>query len=298
MKKWFISLSVLVVVCLAGIYLLIPSQLKLSGIAYIHCPPAAAFRVVSEESKWPKWVSAGGDEYRIVKKTYNSLEVVILHKGRPVSSELAFLPLSADSLILHWQCSLVAGNNPFDRLARYKQATDIKKNMNAILQELGSFLSKTENVYGSPIRQIAAMDTALISTKILLPVYPSTPDVYRLVDTLKNYITGQGGKVSGPPIMNVTPAEGQFQLMVAVPTDRWLPETRDFVRRRMIPRAFIVSDVKGGDATVREAFRQMNLYFEDYKRIAMAIPFAALITDRTKESDTTRWMTRIYVPVY
>ncbi len=254
--------------------------------------------MVSEESKWPKWVTAEGDEYRIGKKTYNSLEVTILHDGKAVGSELDFLPLSADSLILHWQCSLDAGNNPFSRLARYKQATDIKKNMNAVLQELGSFLSKTENVYGSPVRQIAAMDTALISTKVVLPAYPSTPDVYRLIDTLKEYITAQGGKVSGNPIMNVSPAEGQFQLMVAVPTDRWLPEKENFVRRRMIPRAFIVTDVKGGDATVREAFRQMNLYLEDYKRIAMAIPFAALITDRIKEADTSRWVTRIYVPVY
>jgi hypothetical protein len=42
----------------------------------------------------------------------------------------------------------------------------------------------------------------------------------------------------------------------------------------------------------------MQQYFADYKRVAMAIPFEYLVTDRETETDTTKWVTRIYAPVY
>ncbi|MBS1565351.1 MAG: hypothetical protein JST39_13240, partial [Bacteroidetes bacterium] len=68
--------------------------------------------------------------------------------------------------------------------------------------------------------------------------------------------------------------------------------------RKMVPGAFMVTDVRGGDETVVYALSQMRLYFDDYKKTSMAIPFAALITDRQQEPDSSRWVTRIYAPVY
>jgi hypothetical protein len=134
----------------------------------------------------------------------------------------------------------------------------------------------------------------------MMSVYPATPDVYRLIDTLKTYIAAHQAHQPGPAIMNVTKlGDGQYQLMVAVPTDRVLPgNNKDIFFRKMLPILFVVGEVKGGDKTVVQAFDQMNNYFQDYKRTAMAIPFAALITDRIKEPDTTKWLTRIYAPVY
>jgi len=35
----------------------------------------------------------------------------------------------------------------------------------------------------------------------------------------------------------------------------------------------------------------------DYQRAIIAIPFQMLITDRTKETDSTKWITRLYYPV-
>jgi hypothetical protein len=42
----------------------------------------------------------------------------------------------------------------------------------------------------------------------------------------------------------------------------------------------------------------MDQYFKDYNRVAMAIPFEYLITDRLKVPDTSKWVTKIYCPVY
>jgi hypothetical protein len=35
----------------------------------------------------------------------------------------------------------------------------------------------------------------------------------------------------------------------------------------------------------------------DYQQTAMAIPFESLVTDRSREPDTLKWITNIYVPV-
>jgi len=155
MKKWLIGLLVLVVLFFAAIYIFIPRQLNLSGISYINCAPEAAYRFLSDEGKWPEWwpgdsaatapsqaFTYKGDEYRITKKMYNSLDVAILHGGEQIDSRINLLPLHSDSLILQWQCSLSSGNNPFTRIAQYKKAVDIKKNMNGILQQLDTFLGK------------------------------------------------------------------------------------------------------------------------------------------------------------
>jgi hypothetical protein len=43
---------------------------------------------------------------------------------------------------------------------------------------------------------------------------------------------------------------------------------------------------------------QIQLYIQDYHRTLMALPFQQLITDRSAEPDTTRWITDIYVPLF
>lgn len=301
MKKWFVSLLVLVILFFSGIYLFIPRTLELSAVALTHCAPAAAYRILSDDGRWTAWQQPAkeGDTYTITKKMYNSLNISIQSADMRTGSTLSLLPLSGDSLALQWQCSLPGGNNPFTKLAQYRKAVALKKNMSATLGQLASFLSDKKNVYGYSIQRTSTIDTLLVTTKTVLPYYPLTPDVYRLVDTLRKYVGIQEARQTGPPIMNVTQLDDHaFQLMVALPTDRPLPGNKDIFFRKMVPGAFMVADVKGGDNSVVHALQQMHLYFDDYKKTAMAIPFAALITDRTHEPDSNRWITRIYAPVY
>lgn len=301
MKKWFISLLILALLFFAGVYIFIPRTLELSAIAYTNCTPAAAYRLISDETQWNKWWPAdnAAGSFRITKKIYNGIEINIQSGGMQTGSTLHLVPLPADSLVLQWQCSLPGGNNPFTKLVQYNKAVALKKNMSARLGQLAAFLNDKKNVYGYSIQRTSTIDTLLVASRSILPAYPLTPDVYRLVDTLKKYIAAQGAKQTGPPIMNITQMGNHvFQLMVALPTDRALTGNKDIFFRKMVPGAFMVADVQGGDYSVVHALRQMHLYFEDYKRTSMAIPFAALITDRIQEPDSTRWITRIYAPVY
>jgi hypothetical protein len=89
-----------------------------------------------------------------------------------------------------------------------------------------------------------------------------------------------------------------YQLMVALPINKEIPVSGRFFNTRIPLNRFWVTRVHGGDATVKEALHQFQLYVQDYHRTLMALPFQQLITDRSAEPDTTRWITDIYVPLF
>jgi hypothetical protein len=50
--------------------------------------------------------------------------------------------------------------------------------------------------------------------------------------------------------------------------------------------------------TVNNAWHQVQLYLRDNQEVAMAMPFEYLVTNRRQEPDTSKWITRLFVPVY
>jgi hypothetical protein len=204
-----------------------------------------------------------------------------------------------DSTILKWDCSLRAGWNPIDRVKQYQKAKRVKENMEGILYGLRSFIENNVNVYGVAIRQTSTTDSFLVGTKAVFASLPTTADVYALLGTLQKYLAEEKAKETGYPMLNITDLkQGQYQVMVAIPEDKELKATADIFTRKLTPGRYLTAEVRGGGATVTRAITQMQEYMTDYQRASMAIPFQSLITDRSKEADTTKWVTRIFYPVY
>ena len=65
----------------------------------------------------------------------------------------------------------------------------------------------------------------------------------------------------------------------------------------MPPGLFMTADIRGGAYTVDEAMRQLELFIQEYNRIKIATGFQILITDRRHEPDTTKWITKIKIPI-
>jgi len=99
-------------------------------------------------------------------------------------------------------------------------------------------------------------------------------------------------------MLNVT-KEGtnQYQFMIGIPVNRILPKQDGIFPTRLVPGNFMVTEVRGAQQQIDEALSQLNYYFSDYGKTAMAIPFQSLITDRSQEPDSTKWITRISAPV-
>jgi hypothetical protein len=98
-------------------------------------------------------------------------------------------------------------------------------------------------------------------------------------------------------MVNITPYDSNYELMVALPTNLKINNKDDIFFKRMIPGNFLVTEVKGGDYKINQARNALKIYLDDYKKMAMAIPFQSLISDRRREPDSTNWITKVYYPV-
>jgi hypothetical protein len=162
-----------------------------------------------------------------------------------------------------------------------------------------AFYSKTENIYGINIRQESVVDSILIFTHARSTEYPSVSFIYVLVDELKNYIKSQSANETGFPMLNVGSRDSTGYLVrVAIPVDKRLPSVGNISYKWMLGGGKILTtEIKGGVEATNRASIQMNNYITDYHLSAPAIPFLSLVTDRRKEPDSSKWVSKIYYPI-
>jgi hypothetical protein len=179
---------------------------------------------------------------------------------------------------------------------QYKEARAIKNNMIGVLSVLRSFLEKKENVYGIDVKETMSEDSNLVVTKLLSASYPSTAEIYRLIETLRRYIASQGAKETAHPMLHVANRKNkgnQIETMVAIPVDRKLKGNGLIFPKRYIPWKIMVGEVRGGPYTAELAMERLQQYVQDHQKQAMGIPFQSLVTERVHEPDTIRWITRV-----
>jgi hypothetical protein len=302
MKKFFSVLLLVVVVAIACIYIFIPSNISVSAITIANAPIGSVYRCVNNEKTWQQKLMSNNSlfkEFTINSTIQNTVDVVLYDGNDTINTKLILIFPGGDSTIIHWDCLLGAGTNPFSRLGTYNKAVEIKKNMDSVLNKLKLLAADPENIYGLHINKTSAKDTILISTKIILDHYPSTNDIYSLVNNLNDYAIQSGALITGNPMYNVTPGEKDTaRLMVALPLNKLLPQTKAIISVRMVPGNFLSTQVSGGETTVRNALAEMQNFIADNGKTSMAIPFSYLVTNRMDEPDTSKWVTKIYMPVY
>lgn len=292
----------LAAVAITCIYIFIPSNITVSAVTTANAPASSLYRYVNNKNTWSEKLVPNNSlfkEYTVSSSVQNAVDVVLRDGNDTVNTKLILIFPGGDSTIVHWDCSLVAGANPFSRLHAYNKAVDIKKSMDSVLSKLKSLTNDPANIYGIHITKASTKDTILISTKTMFNHYPSTNEIYSLVNKLNDYAVKSDALVTGNPMYNVTPDEkDSVRLMTALPVNKLLRQTNSIMQMRMIPGNFLITQVSGGEATVREALAQMQNFISDNNKTTMAISFSYLVTNRINEPDTTKWITKIYIPVY
>lgn len=314
MKKLLLFLIVTLVLFGLGVYVFIPAKLSITSTAVIKTTDIGTERYVTDEANWGKWWNyskdssihpapasfiVNGDEFKLMQKFYKSIDIRINHNSRELKSKLLIISLALDSTGIEWNSDYELGNNPFTRLTGYFDARRVKKNMDEVLVNLKAFLSKIENVYGIPIVRNHLKDTLFVTAKTILPTPPSNADIYALIKKIQDYAARNNVKQTGSPIYNVTEMENKrYQLMAGIPLDRSLKEVDGFSMKYMVKGSFIITEVVGGDYTVNKASESLLQYFQDFHKTSMAMNFTMLVTDRMLQPDSSKWITKLYQPVY
>ena len=65
----------------------------------------------------------------------------------------------------------------------------------------------------------------------------------------------------------------------------------------MLKDKTLITEVVGDNNAIQKAFKATTTYMDDNKLSSPVIPFQQLVTDRSKQADSTKWVTRIFTPI-
>jgi DNA-directed RNA polymerase subunit L len=294
--KLFVAIISIIVVAGIVIYLLIPSPQTASGSVRFLTSTNGAYRSLIKQETWDKW---SPQTFSVTKRLNNSLEVNVKNEQHNIPVSILLIPMSSDSVTVSWNTVFPVTANPFTKIKQRSQANAVKNKMDDALSKFQQFVSHNENIYGTHIEETSTEDTFLLATRFTSHIYPTNELIYSNINKLKSYAKSVGAKESGAPMLNISTADSStFSCMVALPVNRIVAGKGDVFFVRMVPGHFLRTEVTGGPHTIANAHRMMDQYFKDFNRVTMAIPFEYLVTDRLKEADTSKWITRVYGPVY
>ncbi|RYZ23899.1 MAG: hypothetical protein EOO10_20770 [Chitinophagaceae bacterium] len=309
MRKWLVLLLLLILVGFCAFFFLLPPKKYIRQQEQVSFSSKAFSRGLFNEATWQQWWPGEkkdtttfrykGNTYSIGKKNLSSLLINICNGNDTLITELLAIPLTADSIELEWVGASRPSNNLFHQLQQSRWVEGLNSDIETLLQKMKTFYTQVDNVYPFKIREVKVVDSTLISTSATVDAYPTPTLVYGLLDKLKAYAKLQGANETGLPMLNITAkTNGNYLARVALPIDKKLPDTDEIQYRWMLGGGNIfVTEVKGGPHTIQQAFTTMDQYANDFNRVAPAIPFQSLVTDRRAEPDTARWITKVYWPV-
>lgn len=309
MKKGLIILTLLLVALFIAGYFLIPGSQQFILSTTVNCTDEGALRTIQNKEKWQQWwpgekagnelYSFKNDQYRINKIMLDGFDATVFHNFDSVKSYLQVLPSGIDSSEFQLSCTYAFSSNPFTRYVQYLRLKQMQRNMSEWLTALKPFFEKEENIYGMKIEMQKVKDSSLVSIKSSFAHYPTTEEIYSMVSSLKEYILEKKGVENNFPMLNVFKAGAEsYEAMVAIPTKWDIPMEGNFKLKKMVLGNILVGEVKGGVQTVMEAEKQLSFYVNDHQKMSPAISFQSLVTNRLQESDTSKWITKLYYPVF
>jgi hypothetical protein len=306
MKKIIITLLTIAALFIAGIFIFIPSKIRVSSVAMVLANDLASHRMLMDEANWAKWwpnekiFQLDKTSFKLTQKMLNGFELEISGKDHPVTSQLMIIPVNSDSITLEWSCNIRSGNNPLKRISAYNTASDIKKDLDKLLKSLGAFLSDQKNIYGFEIKEMKVTDSVLISIRKTFNHYPDEFETEEMIKKLRAYIKKNNAKEMNYPMLHVRELDSlHFEAMTAIATDIKLPDNNEFVSKMLLKGGNLLeAPITGGHATIRKGFIEYENAIREYSWTSPAIPYQLIITDRTKERDTTKWVTKLCYPIF
>lgn len=300
MKKIIVAILLLVVLFIAAVYVLIPAQMKISKVVLIRQNTAALSRVFSEKGKWQQWWKEGAFYYNPQNFSEQSSLVnrfSIGMEGELPSVTVQIIDLAADSSQLLWEASLPVTHNPIERLQFFSRKRKLENAINQLSNRIKNFAESDKNIYGVGIKEAKVKDSVLISIRKQFDRPPGIDDIYAVIHSLQQYAQQYGAAETNHPMLHSVFLDDKYEVMVAIPLNKTIPETGFFKIKRMVLGNILEAEVRGGPYTIQKGMQELENYKNDHRKASPAIPFELLITDRLVEKDSSKWVTKLFYPV-
>jgi hypothetical protein len=308
MKKIVIWIIASLVICFCIVKLL-PTTKIVSETVDVDCPIEALNRNISNPSYWTKWwpgkklnnfkYSFLEKEILINKILLNGFEGQAQSRGKQIKINLQALTISSYTSQINLTTQYAFSSNVVTKLIQYVSLLKDKSDFTKFLQQIQVVFSSTEKTYGFNIERQRVPNSSYISVKQSFTHSPTTEEIYSMIQELEKYIASQNSNVANAPIVNIyTDNNKEYEVMVAIATDRDLPSNTKYSLKNMMLGNIMVAEVKGYRKKIDECIQAMKYYISDYKKSSPAIYFERLITNRLAEKDSTQWITTINYPIF
>lgn len=312
MIKWFLGIAIILVTLFVCSIFIIPKQISSQQNLFVPANPKALERNLSNEVTWKKWwpgqiigtSSKPGyvyksNFYKIVEKQPGALSISVGNKNSTDSAILFLIPTGPDSILLNCVVKTTPANNPVKRILSYYNHKSLNADIQSILSALKTYYSNPDHLYYINIQHSSVVDSTLLFTSTFSKSYPTYSMIYQTIDHLNKYATLHSAHITGYPMLNVSTTDSiEFITKVALPVDKKLNSSGNISYKWMLGGGnILISEIKGGPATIKTAFMELENYVKDHNLETPAIPFQSLVTNRLNEQDTNTWVTRVYYPI-
>jgi hypothetical protein len=299
MQKIIGFVSIILILSLAGVYVLIPNQLTIQGSQMVYQPTSSVIRAMTQTSKWSEWMPK-----EIVLQPTNSLVATIQadlnEDGILVPVVFSIENAEGNNSFIQFETSMdQIGWSPIKRIQYYLFARKIQGHLNQVLAAATAHYNYSKGVYGFDIVETKVKDSSYLAIDQTSTDTPSLVQIYQMVDQLTAYINTQKGKAIGDPMVNITRVDTKaIYLQVAIPLERDIPVNGVFSIKKMVLGNLLSVKVQGDQANVNAAFEATKQYITDKQKYSPAIPFVIYNTNRLLEKDPNRWISTINYPIY
>ncbi len=300
LKKLILALLLGFLLGTGIVFLLIPGTLTVISLRTIATSMPGTYRFLANDSSWRYRLSCEGTRLTISRKIPSALQIT---NATPLTEEVTTLLLlqsHPDSIRLKWETRYRAGLDPFQRIINYRKAVKFKACMNSILETADDYLRHNEHLYGFRVSRTTLTDTFLVAVRFETRNYPETKTIYSRIDQIKNYLAASGAREMNDPMLNIASNEdGSKTVTVGIATNRQVNDSGIFVTKRLAQykNRTLTTLVTGNHKAVEEGLHAIQQYMEDYHLTSPTVHFELLITDRRKEKDASKWVTRIFYPI-
>lgn len=309
MKKRIVIAGFFIITTITIFYFLIPTSQNFVFQTNVSCPENAVSRNITNKHKWQLWwpgkkindttYSFRNCTYRVDKILLNSIETTVFDKSDTLKGFLQFIYNGNNSTQFQFTFRRHFSGNPLNRFIQYFQFKKIETNVENLLENIKKYFDNPENIYGLNIVKEKVTESSMVSSKNSFDHYPSTQEIYTMIESVKVYIKIKGGEETSYPMLHVEKMGPiSYEVMVAIPTTTNLPPEGKFQLKNMRSGIMLMAEVKGGLFSVIKGDEELTYYLSDYKKNSPAIPFQSLVTNRLLETDTSKWVTKLYYPIF
>ncbi len=299
MRKTILSLTALITLCLAAVYVFIPSQIVIKGSKMVYQPTTSVIRGIMQTNRWPEWMPKD-IEIKVIGSLVATIQAEINVDQIQVPIVFSIKEGQNKSSTIDFETNMDNGQlSPIARIQYFIFAKKIQNKLDRVIEAASNYYNYSKGIYGFDMVETKVKDSSYLAIDQTLADTPSIDKVYEMVHHLEQYIIQKNGRAKGAPMVNITRVdEVNVYTQVAIPLERDIQVEGAFSIKKMVLGNLLSVSVEGDQSKVNLALEATKQYITDKQKYSPAIPFVIYNTNRQLEKDSSRWKSTINYPIF